>query len=218
MKKVQPVLLSFFLIMCLTACSLFSFDASGYTKACLDATLHGDFTEYAEFVDVSVEDAQKDFDETLEMDISRIFNGITLNDDLKQKYKELLKEIYAQCKYEVGEASTNEDGSYSVPVTTQKLIVFKGVAEATDKQLKKFKKNSKKSPSMDELTEKYLQLTYDELTKNLKSVTYEDPQVITITVQAATGNSRVYQIAREDYTKLYTALMDMNAMFVSTSE
>ena len=53
-------------VIVLTACSLFSsvlsFDASGYAKACLDATLKQNFTEYAKLTGQTEEEAKAEFE------------------------------------------------------------------------------------------------------------------------------------------------------------
>ncbi|MCH5265085.1 MAG: hypothetical protein J1F02_04245 [Lachnospiraceae bacterium] len=213
MKKIKSVFLSFFLILCLTACSGSSFDAAGYTKACLDATLRGEYAEYAKLTDRSEEEAKKEIED--ENIYGTFVNTMTAGldsaviEEWKPKYEELIKQIFAQCKYEVGEASENEDGSYSVPVTTQKMNnVFSQLYDDAEEQLTDYVKKSKKTPSDSEIEAKLLQLLYDDLTEKSNNITYDEPQTITVTVRPTADNDRIYEISEEDFSKLYEALLD----------
>lgn len=205
-------------VIVLTACSLFSsvlsFDASGYAKACLDATLKQDFTEYAKLTGQTEEEAKAEFEkEDIFGDAAdTILSGIdsSVVQEYQPKYKELIKQIYAQCKYEVGEASKNEDGSYSVPITAHKMNnVYSQAIDKAGKDLEKYAAKQTRSLSDRELNEKYVKLLYDRLSKALSNITYDEPQVITVSVRTAETDSRTYEIPSGDFTKIFSALIDI---------
>ena len=62
MKKFKNVIVALLVLIMgtLSGCAAFQkFDASGYTKACLDATYKGEFDEYIKLTKQTKEDAEK---------------------------------------------------------------------------------------------------------------------------------------------------------------
>ena len=87
MKRVWKTLLAgvlgAMLVCTLTACG--SFDASGYVKATLDSNIHGEFEEYAEFVDISLEEAEQDYNANLDSSIQSMAS-FGMSEEMTAKY------------------------------------------------------------------------------------------------------------------------------------
>lgn len=203
----------------LTACgSQAVFDAAGYTKSCLDAAIKADFGAYVQNTGITLEEAQNDFQETLEFDLSEMMGDLEMSAEMKDSYCDLLARIYANCRYEVGAATKNGDDSFTVPVTTQKMIVFKGCAEAAEKKLMTYVATADKTPSDTQITEKYLNDLLNILSKNLEKAEFEEAQTISVNVVKSSTEEDKYEIPAEEYTKIYVALMDMDEMIESSDE
>ncbi len=218
-RSLFTVAAAFVLILSLTACSFSDFDAKRYVQGCLDALTKEKFDDYVEMTNSTKEEAQKEYDERMDKEISSM--GISgISDEMEQKYRDLFKSIYGKCKYEVGEAVKNSDDSYTVPVTTYKLTVFEGCMTEMQAELTKWaEKVAKegKQPSDSEITEKTMQILLDCINKNLEKDQYAEAVKVDVTVKKSTTDSNTYVIDDSDYEKVMNACVDMDKM-TSTAE
>lgn len=134
MKKItkRGSLIAGILAVVLTAggCGGAKFDPSAYAKACMDASYHGEFKEYAEILDISEDEAKTDLEEKNQESIDRELAAIPgATDEQKEKYLSLSKDIQKLTKYEVGEAKETDEG-YEVPVTAEPFDVYEVYLEA----------------------------------------------------------------------------------------
>lgn len=202
-------LLLFTMMITLTGCG--TFDASGYIKACLDANTHGEFEEYAKITKTSVEDITKQYNDLLDEEISYL-DSYQATEEQKTKFRELFVNIYKAFKYEVGEATKNDDGSYTVPVTTYKLMVFKdvmdeGEAYITDYATKQV--NAGKNVSESDLYPVVIDFMYDTLSKNYEAAEYGEPATTNVTVSPVDGNSNMYGVSETELHSLLETMIDM---------
>lgn len=108
-----------------------SFDASGYVNAVLAQYLKGDITAALELMDDVTEDTllmQYEQGVTAFVE-SNVANGVEMDETLKENYIALCKKIFADMKYEVGEAEKTSRSSYDVPVTYQPVDIFEKFAQ-----------------------------------------------------------------------------------------
>lgn len=212
-KKLSVLFLFTLLTACmLSGCSLFDFDASGYIKACLDANAHGEFTEYAKITGISEEEAAKQYNAMLDQEVSYL-SVYNLTEERTQDFRDLYSSIYKNFKYEVGEASKNDDGSYSVPVTSYKLQVFKSImadAEAYITDYVNQEEQAGNTTTEDDIYTAVTDYMYDTLSANLATPEYAEPVTITVTVLPEKRESSiVYSISPAELQTLLQALIDV---------
>ena len=199
MKGVTNKKLSILFVMCfaislaLTGCKP-SFDASGYVKACLDANTKGEFEEYAEITNSTIEEIESLYNQSIESEMQYI-EGYNVSDDKKEEFRQLFIDIYKSCKYEVGEATLNEDDSYTVPIKTYKLIIFEGIMSEGETYLTSYAQaevDAGRTPTQEQLEAEAINFMYDAIKKNLDKLQYEEPVTLYITVSPSKDGSTVY--------------------------
>lgn len=212
MKRTNAKKLSIFLLFILVTGCTPSFDASAYIKACLDANTHGEFAEYADITKTSVEEVEALYNKGIDTEISYL-DSYNISDEKREEFRALFVDIYKSFKYEVGEAVRNDDDSYSVPVTTYKLQIFKdimseGEAYLTDYAQKEV--DAGRTPTQEQLEEEALNYMYDTMKANLGALEYGEAVTITVTVSPSQQNSQtVYSVGQADLQTLLKSFIDI---------
>lgn len=202
LTKITSLLVVFTFCLSLAGCSL-GFDASNYVKSILDTYTTGDCAEYVKITKCSEEDAKKLHDDIIKSDLDSLAS-INITDEQKDKFEKLLEDAYSKFDYTVGEATKNEDGSYTVPVESKKLILFGDIVNSSSDFVTNYLKDNPSS-TKDEIMTAYIDFVYDELSKNLEAGQYTDNEVINITVSA---DNNVYTVSSDDMQKLITSMID----------
>lgn len=215
LKKLKNISV-FFLFICTiaiftTGCSLFNFDASGYVKACLDANAHGEFEEYAKLTNTSIEEIESTYNKMLDSEISYL-DAYNISEEKKNQFRELFIQLYKNFKYEVGEAIKNDDGSYSVPVTTYKLMVFKDVISNGEKYMTDYvqkEMDAGRTPSTDDIYNTATDYMYNSIKSNLDSLEYANPVTTNISVAPTASNSKIYSMDDAELQSLLQSMVDI---------
>ncbi len=213
MKKIQFTYLAagILLMFSLTACSFGKdkLDASLYTKGYLDVLYKNQVSDYyLQYAGGDEATAKQAYEDSLDSDVSLLISDMEdeISDELKAKYRTMLSEIYKNMKYEVGTATDNEDGTYTVPVTAYRLHAFAGTLDKAAAYYDSL--SSAEQDKMDE-TEDFEIYEINAVMENLKNPEYdEEPMTINITLAPVDGNSDYYGISSEDQLNLYVAMMD----------
>ena len=88
MKRWMAAALAVMLCLSLAACKGKDFDAKGYVKSVLDAHYHGEYKDYAKYLDISEEEAKADLDKDVDQQIDQEVGAIIdLGDEGKARYK-----------------------------------------------------------------------------------------------------------------------------------
>lgn len=203
LKKYIGIITILVMSLSLFSCSL-GFDASAYVKACLDACTKGEVTEYARITNTSEEAAKETYYNLIEANL-QVLDNYQISEEKKEAFRTLYQTMYGSLRYEVGEATKNADGSFTVPVTTKKMIVFDTIIADSENYIKDYAKTHR-SASTTELSEAILDYMYTQLSDNLKKANYQDSRVITIQV-SKTDNNR-YGIAESDLQNLLLSMID----------
>lgn len=212
MKAIRKrnVLLTMAVVMVLTmlaGCGMKPDDAKAYVQATLDAGYKADFDEYAKITDSTKEEAQKLFDNNIDTVTNSLrFSALGATEETTEKYRELLKEIFAKAKYTVGEAKEKE-GGFEVEVKAEPMQIFSGVQ---DELVTKLQEEVAKSgqPKEDEINQLAIDMLYDLLNEKLASVTYGEPQ--SITVHVTKDSSNVWNITESDLQAVDAALFTIS--------
>ncbi len=212
MKAIRKrnVLLAMAVVMVLTmlaGCGMKPDDAKAYVQATLDAGYKADFDEYAKITDSTKEEAQKLFDNNIDTVTNSLgFSALGATEETTEKYRELLKEIFAKAKYTIGEAK-EKDGGFEVEVKAEPMQIFSGVQ---DELVTKLQEEVAKSgqPKEDEINQLAIDMLYDLLNEKLASVTYGEPQ--SITVHVTKDSSNVWNITESDLQAVDAALFTIS--------
>ncbi|MCM1245886.1 MAG: hypothetical protein NC293_09625 [Roseburia sp.] len=212
--KRAAVVTALVLVICMsvTACGT-DFDAKRYVQGCLDAMTKGKFDDYTAMANINAEEAQKQYDESMDQEMKAMMGSLSLSEELQQEYREMFKNLYAKCKYEVGEAVKNSSDSYTVPVKVYKMKIFEGIMqdaqkEATEYVNKQMKKNPDKVPSKEDVTKKTLEYLLELMTKKLENVEYGEETNIDVAVTRDKSQGNVFAIPDATYTQILNACMD----------
>ena len=116
----------------LTACSKQSdFDAKSYVKSSLDAYYHEEYSDYANFLEISEKDAKKEIEEKFDERIRKQFNDSdNITEEGVTAYTEKMAEVKQLAKYEVQDAK-EENGSYIVSVRVEPSDVFQTLQQSS---------------------------------------------------------------------------------------
>ena len=217
-KRILCLIFIFCFTLTLSACSLsditkfFSdFDASTYTRSFLDAICKNDYTEYAKITNSTEDEAKQEYETLLDNSVTSLLSTVTVSDETKQKIREMFHSIYSKWNYEVGEATKNDDGSFSVPVTVRQLTAFKGSLTATTKR---FNERTKDSADLDDGS--YYDLHYqtfiEVINETIAKGEYGDETIVQVKVVPSSSDSNVYEIDSESIAALYNAAMDLSSI------
>lgn len=136
---------------------------------------------------------------------------VTVSDETKQKIREMFHSIYSKWNYEVGEATKNDDGSFSVPVTVRQLTAFKGSLTATTKR---FSERTEKAADLDDGSyyDLYYQTFIEVINETIAKGEYGEETIVQVKVAPSSSDSNVYEMDSESIAALYNAAMDLNSI------
>lgn len=181
-------------------------------KACLDNELKGDTKAVVGLNLALSESAAADaYDDSIDAQLNALFSSFNISKELRKDFWEILLEINANTKYEVGDFTEQEDGSCVVTVTYEQLQVFEpameDALEAYDKVFQSWKEDPSSAVQSDEeMEERFFTLLRGSLKKMLVNVKYKEPAETTITVVKAAD--KCYVPKRQDLDDLKLEFMD----------
>lgn len=183
-------------------------EAQAYTQATLDAVYCGELDAYVRLVDITKEEAQEWYDESIQLTLETMgLEEFNVSEEVKAQYKDVVIALAKAAKYEVGEATENEQDGFDVEVIVQPVQGFETLEDdLTDALMKEFKK-------MDELPndEEINNLTYMKMAE-LMINSLEDPMYgdeMTVMIRVIPDENDVYHIPNEDLEKIDSALFSM---------
>lgn len=118
MKKCS-VLLVFVMVAAaaLTGCGKPKLKADKAVDAWLKAELKGEFDEYAKLLGVNVKEVEADYNANIEAVKETFEETEVIGEEAGEELIDIIKELLAGTKYEVGSASEDDKGDYTVDVT-----------------------------------------------------------------------------------------------------
>lgn len=211
MKKKLAALVAMALTVSLIGGCGSKFDAGKYVQSVLDLTTKGKTTDYEKLTDSTTEEADKLYRDQIDTELSAmgISDTSTLSEDMQAKYEQLVKDILATAKYEIGEV-TEKDGNYTVQVKATQAMITKDLNNKFNEQVQAYQDELTASvnaggevPSDAEMEGKVYEIMYNLLNENVQNITYGDEQTIEVHVN---NKDKVYSIPDEDYTILDSVL------------
>lgn len=190
MKNMKKVLLPLFLTATLLTggCGK-QFDAGNYVKALLDNSYKNDSAAFIEQEVGTKEQAEELYNEGIKNEVDALLSQATIPEDLTDEYTSLMKDIFKSVKYTIGESKKQDDGSYEVEVTYEKMNIFAPAVETYLAELNTYSEEiaaaagDAEVPSEEEINEKIFTILKDALKQSLDTVTYEPEATITMHVE-----------------------------------
>lgn len=205
MKKYKKIIsIAVAVVMCfgLTACSKEkNFDAKGYVQSKMDAIYHGEYAAYAEFLDISEEEAKKQEEEDFQEIMSQQFSeedGMT--EEGIAAYTDKMHRAYKLAKYEVLEAKKTEDGNYTVKVKAEPADVFQTL-EQSSREVSNEKIAQELDPAEPEM---FASVLTESIQKSIDSNTYGE--AVTVEVMVTKDDTGAYGLDEAEMNKLEDAL------------
>lgn len=204
-RRVLALICTVIMVIGMVGCQK-SFDASGYVKGYLDATMKGEFEEYADLCQVETSEVEELYNEGIDAILTGWTTGLTIGDDMREKYKQLAIEILNNTKYTVKDAEKDGD-SYKVEVAIEPMVLTISTEDATKLGEDAAKEYLKEHDTIDndEFYEFLAEKLYDFLVGAKDSATYEEEEIVEVTV--AQGSDKKYTISNEDQEKLISTIL-----------
>lgn len=214
MKRKRRVLLAALMVFAMimaVGCGK-KFDASAYVKSVLDASFKGEFAQYIEMTNSTEEEATAMYNDNIDT-VAADFESVGISEELQGKYREFFVKMLKEAKYTVGEAKEADDGTFTVDVQIEQVIIFDGLINelnervlAYQEELKEEILNGGTAPSQEEIVEYVYTELYDLLNERITNPTYGDTQTVTVRVLL---DDDTYYIPDEDFSGIENALYDL---------
>ena len=185
----------------MAACKGKDFDAKGYVKSVLDAHYHGEYKDYAKYLDISEEEAKADLDKDVDQQIDQeVAAIIDLGDEGKARYKEMLEKVEKLAKYEVKDAKKQDNGNYVVTVEVEPSNIYQTL-EQNSTSVTEEKVNQGLTPSDPAV---FADILVESIQKSIDGNTYGD--ATTVQVNVTKDDNGAYGLEESEVQKLADAL------------
>ena len=201
LKQKNILFISIILCIILSACSKQSdFDAKSYVKSSLDAYYHEEYSDYANFLEISERDAKKEIEEDFNERIRQQFDDSdNITDEGITAYTEKMAEVKQLAKYEVQDAK-EENGSYIVSVRVEPSDVFQTLQQSSTEV-----SNEKIKQGLDgNDPEVFASVLTESVQKSLEKNSYG--KAVTVNVSVEKDNSGKYGLSDTEMSKLEAAM------------
>ena len=204
-KRLLALICTVVMVIGMVGCQK-SFDATGYVKGYLDTTMKGEYEEYAKLCQVETSEAEKLYNEGIDAIVTGWTAGLTVGDDMKEKFRQLAIDILKNAKYNVKEATKDGD-SYKVQIAVEPMVLKMSTEEATklgEDAAKEYMKDHK-DINNDEFYAFLAEKMYDFLVEMKDNATFEAEETVEVTVSL--GSDKKYTISEADQQKLIGTVM-----------
>ena len=211
LKKLSIMLLCVMLTAFLSGCGS-SPDMAGYISAILDNTFKNDSTKFVSMEIGTAEQAAKAYETTLAEEVDALImlsDAGPASDEQSVQLESIVKDIFSKTKYTVDSAEKQDDGSYVVTVTYERMNVFGSALDAylaDAMELNDELEDAAEMPSEAEVRESLLNSYIDDFNNALANVTYDEPATATIRVEL---KSQTWQVNSADFTAFQQNLFDL---------
>ena len=204
-KKLLALICTVIMVISMAGCQK-EFDATGYVKGYLDTTMKGEYDEYAKLCQVETSEAEKLYNEGIDAIVTGWTTGLTVGDEMKEKYRQLAIDILKSTKYNVKEATKDGD-SYKVQVAAEPMVLKMSTADATKlgEDAAKEYMEEHEDINNDEFYAFLAEKMYDFLVEMKENATFEAEETVEVTVSL--GSDKKYTISEADQQKLIGTIM-----------
>ena len=190
MKRWMAAALAVMLCLSLAACKGKDFDAKGYVKSVLDAHYHGEYKDYAKYLDISEEEAKADLDKDVDQ---QRYHDAAAHHEGHVKVEKL-------AKYEVKDAKKQDNGNYVVTVEVEPSNIYQTL-EQNSTSVTEEKVNQGLMPSDPAV---FTDILVESIQKSIDGNTYGD--ATTVEVNVTKDDNGAYGLEESEVQKLADAL------------
>lgn len=206
-KKAAAAAVILVISIMITSCGP-KLDAKAYLQAMLDLSYKGDSAKYVEMELGTAEDAVLVYERGIDAEMAYFENKMNMSDGLKSDFREFFKEMYSKAKYTVDDAKKQDDGSYTVEISYERMKLFEPAVALYNKNIEALPEKwagMEESPSQDEMLEDMAEVLRDALRTSMENVEYDAPGTLTIKIALV---DNVYTPDTTDVAELEKALFD----------
>lgn len=124
MRGLSVFLIAVMVLTLLAGCGKKEIDPEAAVDAYLRAELKGDFDDYAKLMNVDVEELEEEYNESISELTDMLEEADMFGSEFSDEFTEKVKQMMALAKFEVTGSSKDEDGNYTVDVTTYPSDVY----------------------------------------------------------------------------------------------
>ncbi len=212
-KWVSVLLIAALAAVLLGGCG--SFDASGYVKALLDNSYLGDSNAFVNQKVGTKEQAEELYEQGIETEMSSLTSQIQLSEELQEEFRAVLKEVFKNVKYTVGEAKKNGD-TYEVEVKYQKMNIFATALESFNTKSEEYMAemtekatNGEETPSDSEVNEEVFRLLKEAIQDSLANASFAEEASTIIHIEL---KNNTWTPNEDDVYQLEQLLFDIEEM------
>lgn len=140
-KRILCAAMASCIVVVAAGCAALGFDAKGYVKACLDFLYLGQTSDYMKLVDITAEEAEKDYEAGVEVEMEMLLESYEcqdVSDATRDSLKAFYKNVYQKSKYEILSSKRVDKDTYSVELSISPLDIFKISEEAQNTYVDEF--------------------------------------------------------------------------------
>ena len=201
--------------------SILGFDASGYLQAIFDVYFKGETEGFVEQGIGTAEDGLAIYNRNLDAQIENLSILGNVSEEVAAGYREAYGEIYANLKYEVGEAVQLDENTYEVTVTYEKMYVMdkvtpafrEGIAALANEWSAQAEETGS-APSGDEMADQMFKLQLECMDAAMSQLTYGEPAEFVIRVEWS-EEEQLWIPNVDQYIELEYCLLDYENMRLS---
>ncbi len=170
------------------------FDAQKYVRAILNQTFKGDVEETVAVIDADAEELLEQYEDSVRAFVeNNVTTGVEMDEEVKEKYVVLCKEIFASMKYEVKEAEKINKKEYRVPVEYQTTDIFNKFTTSLAAESARLKDKANKGEYQGEdinlqMQNEFLTNSYELLKNAASEAEYSQPETMVFVVKADENN------------------------------
>lgn len=166
-----------------------SFDAGKYVDACISFLYRGEFDAYMEQVEISLGEAQKDYQAGIESEVQFLLNQFDCPEVTPQVTKSLTQfytDLYKKTKFEIKNTTKIDNDTYSVSVEIYPLDTFKNARDEINDFIDSFNARNDEGEFADmtviEYDSIFMEGVLAVLNTYLSKTDYLEPQTILVQV------------------------------------
>ena len=175
-------------------------DAENYVKAVMDLMCTGDYDHSVQIADIE-EGQESAVRDAILTDTMDTLAKIDVSDETRDRFRQVLITAFSKCRYNITGSEEDDKGEFDVVVSVEPLILFDGMKESLDAELKDVLADYGQVSSMSD--REYNDTVYNTMIglmeKKLESPAYADPVTVTVHYGLVEGGDKnTYGIPEED--------------------
>lgn len=186
------------------------FDAGSYVKSILDCMCKGQYEEYMELTDSTLEEAKREYESVLDDNVEALNDAdANLSEELLAEFREYFADVHERTKYEIKDVAVDQNGNFTVTMKVEPLNYTAGIEDYVNEKFNAYAKDVIASgedlPSQEEQEHQYYTFFLEGCKQALEQATYQT--AVEVKVDVRKDDDGIYNIDSEDFTELFYSLL-----------